>query len=91
MAGSMKDQEGFLPVATVEVDSARSVSSGFVLEGRGADGATYRLGMHLEMPLDRRTQTVLGEMLVQSVWNISRKSPRLTTKRPKPTRRSVEQ
>lgn len=85
----MKDQEGFLPVAKVEVDSATSVASGFVLEGRGADGSTYRLDMRLEMPLDRRTQTVLGEMLVQSVWSISRKSPRLRTKRPQPNRRSV--
>ncbi len=85
----MKDQEGFLPVAKVEVDSARSVVSGFVLEGRGADGSMYRLDMHLEMPLDRRTQTVLGEMLVQSVWDISRKTPRLRTKRPKRNRRSV--
>jgi hypothetical protein len=30
--------------------------------------------MHMEIPVDRRTQTVLGELLAQSEWRISRRA-----------------
>jgi hypothetical protein len=30
--------------------------------------------MHLDIPVDRRTQTILGEMLAQSEWRILRRA-----------------
>jgi hypothetical protein len=64
----------FIPVADIEVDAVLPSRSGFRLEGRGADGATYQVELHLDLPVNQRTQQVLGELLSQSELKISRKS-----------------
>lgn len=64
----------FIPVADVEIDAVLPTKSGFRLEGRGADGAEYQLELHLDLPVDQRTQQVLGELLSQSELKITRKS-----------------
>ena len=69
-----KAEEGYVVVVDIEVDSVRPEPAGFTLQGRGADRAEYRLEMHLDIPVDRRTQTVLGEMLAQSEWRILRRA-----------------
>jgi len=61
----------FVSVADVDVASVTPERAGFVLEGRGADRSDYRLALELEVPLDVRTRSVLGEMLSQCkirVW-----------------------
>jgi hypothetical protein len=75
MESTNKADEGYVAVVDIEVDSVRPEHSGFVLQGRGADSAEYRLEMHLDIPVDRRTQTILGEMLAQSEWRVLRKAP----------------
>ncbi len=65
----------YVRVADVEISSVRSERSGFLLEGRGADRADYRLELHLDMPVDERTRAVLSEMLAQSEWRAWRRSP----------------
>jgi len=67
--------EGYVSVVDIEVDSVKPEPAGFVLLGRGADKAEYRLEMHLDIPVDRRTQTILGEMLAQSEWRVMRRAP----------------
>jgi hypothetical protein len=64
---------GFIPVADIEVDSVVPSKSGFRLQGRAADGADYQIEWHLDLPVDQRTQRVLGELLSQSELKISRK------------------
>jgi hypothetical protein len=44
------------------------------MEGQGADGAHYRLELHLDHPVNRRTQQVLGEILSQSEWRVLRRT-----------------
>ena len=66
--------EGFVPVADIEVDAVRPERSGFVLQGRGADRAEYRVEMRLDIPVDQQTQTVLGELLAQSELRIKRRA-----------------
>ncbi len=73
MPGDAQDGSTFVPVADIEVDAVRPVQSGFRLEGRGTDGADYRMEMHLDMPVDRRTRTVLAELLAQSEWRVERR------------------
>jgi hypothetical protein len=63
----------FVQVAEIEVDAVRPGRSGFILDGRGADGADYRLEFHLDMPVNVRTQRVLAELLAQSEWTIARR------------------
>lgn len=63
----------FAILADIEVDAVRPLPAGFVLEGRGADMADYRLHLHLDMPLDDRTRTVLAELLAQSEWQVRRR------------------
>jgi hypothetical protein len=63
-----------IPVADIEVDSVVPTKSGFRLQGRAADGADYQIELHLDLPVDHRTQRVLGEILSQSELKISRKS-----------------
>jgi hypothetical protein len=63
----------FVQVAEVEVDAVMPGRSGFVLNGRGADGADYRLELHLDLPVDQRTQQVLAGLLAQSEWRIARR------------------
>lgn len=65
----------YIPVADVEVSSVKPQRSGFTLEGRGADRADYRLDLELEVPVDQRTRSVLGELLSQSKWRIARRAP----------------
>ncbi len=66
--------DGYVPVATVEVTAVMPQSSGFRLQGIGADGADYLMEMHLDMPINRRTRAVLGEMLSQSEWVVYRRA-----------------
>jgi hypothetical protein len=63
-----------LPVAEIEVDSAEATRGGFILRGTGADSAEYRLEVHLDLPVDPKTQTVLGGILSQSEWRIWRRA-----------------
>lgn len=73
MAGDPQDGSTFVPVADIEVEAVRPVQSGFRLEGRGSDGADYRMELHLDMPVDRRTRTVLAELLAQSECRVARR------------------
>jgi hypothetical protein len=66
---------GFVPVAEFEVDAVQARAAGFSLAGRGRDRAEYRLEMELDMPIDRQTRAVLGELLAQSEWRVWRKAP----------------
>jgi hypothetical protein len=80
----------FVQVAEIEVDAVLPERSGFVLDGRGADGADYRLELHLDVPLDQRTQRVLAGLLTQSEWRVSRRvrpSPLGQLLRPRARRR----
>jgi hypothetical protein len=63
----------FVRVAEVEIESVVPGRSGFTLVGQGRDKADYRLEMALDMPLDDRTRAVLGELLSQSEWTVSRR------------------
>ena len=74
MAGSDSASPDYLPLAEIEVDAVLPRPNGFVMDGQGADGANYRLEMHLDHPIDRRTQQVLGEILSQSEWRILRRT-----------------
>lgn len=64
----------YIPVADIELEAVLPTTSGFRLEGRGADGAEYQLELHLDLPMDQRTQRVLAELLSQSELKISRKA-----------------
>ena len=66
----------FLPVADIEVTAVEPLRSGFRLSGRGQDAADYRLEMHLDVPVDPRTRTVLGELLAQTEWRLWRRAAR---------------
>ena len=65
--------DDYVLMADIEVDAVTPSSGAFTLEGRGADDADYRLEMRLEMPVDGRTRTVLGELLAQSDFRLYRK------------------
>jgi hypothetical protein len=73
----------FVSVAEIEVDAVVPARAGFRLEGRGADGAEYRVELHLDVPLNQQTHRVLGELLSQCEMKISRKTgtPSLRTAR----------
>ncbi len=73
MNGQTKALE-YIPVADVEISSVRPERGGFTLQGRGADRADYRIDLELEVPVDQRTRSVLGELLSQSRWRVSRKA-----------------
>jgi hypothetical protein len=64
----------YLPVADIEVRAVRPERGGFSLEGTGADRAEYRVDLELEVPVDQRTRTILGEMLAQSRFRIWRRA-----------------
>jgi hypothetical protein len=70
------DDRDYVPVAEVEVDSVRPENHAFVLTGRGKDRADYKLEVTLEMPIDQRTRTVIGEILSQSQWRLWRRASR---------------
>lgn len=65
---------GFLPVAEIAIDAVEPVREGFRLLGRGADASDYRLDMHLDVPVDQRTRTVLSELLAQTEWRLWRRA-----------------
>jgi hypothetical protein len=71
-----RPSKDMVPVADIEIDAVQPTRSGFVLAGQGNDGAEYRLEMQMDMPIDQRTRTVLGEILVQSEWRLWRRAPR---------------
>ena len=75
MNSEKNDGEAFVPVAEIEVEAVRPERSGFVLQGRGADRAEYRIEMRLDIPVDRQTQAVLGEILAQSGLKLLRRAP----------------
>jgi len=64
----------YVPVAQLAIEAVRPGERSFELTGRGRDGAEYRVDMHLEMPVDRRTRTVLGEIFAQSEWRVWRRA-----------------
>ncbi len=74
--GAPDEDAGYLPIADLSIETVRPLPHGFALEGHGADGADYRLEMDLELPVDRRTRTVLAELLAQSDWRVARRAPR---------------
>ena len=69
-----RTDSSFISMAEVEVDAVVPSSEGFVLEGQGADGAQYRLELHLDVPVDRRTRQVLAGLLSQSEWRVLRRA-----------------
>lgn len=91
MASNEHAGEDFVAVAELAIEAVRPSAAGFELTGRGRDRAEYRMELHLELPVDRRTQTVLGELLAQSEWRVWRRAPRprgveRTSRRRKPVR-----
>lgn len=75
--GAMSDTpegESLVCVADVEIDAVAPASSGFVLSGRGRDGADYRLEVTLEMPMNSKTRAVVAELLSQSHFRVSRRA-----------------
>ena len=86
MDSSENTGNDFLPVSDIEVDAVRPARSGFVLQGRGADRAEYRIEMRLDFPVDQQTRTVLGEILAQSEMRVFRRAP-ASIKRPATLRR----
>ena len=66
--------DDFVTVANVQVDSVTPHPSGFLVMASGEDYAEYRLDMHVGLPLDSRTQAVVGEILSQSEWRLSRRT-----------------
>lgn len=65
---------GYVSVAKLEVTTVRPHAGGFQLQGTGADGADYVLEMHIDIPIDQRTRSVLGEILSQSEWRVLRRA-----------------
>jgi len=65
-----------IPVADIEISAVTPQSSGFVLEGTGADRAGYLLELHLDLPVDAKTRAVLAEMLAQSEVRVWRRAPK---------------
>jgi hypothetical protein len=65
----------YVSVVDVDVASVTPERAGFILEGRGADRSDYRLSLDLEVPLDVRTRSVLGEMLSQCKIRVWRRTP----------------
>ena len=64
-------QQDYLPIADIEVTAVRPDPHGFILEGKGADAAEYRLDLHLDIPVDAKTRSIVAGMLAQSevrVW-----------------------
>jgi hypothetical protein len=89
MSGPDSASLDYVPLAEIEVDAVLPRADGFLIEGQGADGANYRVEMHLDHPVDRRTQQVLGEILSQSEWRVLRRttpSPMAALRRARATR-----
>jgi hypothetical protein len=73
MEHSLKSAD-HVPVADVEITAVTPDRTGFTLEGRGADRADYRLRLDLEVPVDQKTRSILGELLSQSKWRLWRRA-----------------
>lgn len=65
---------GYVPVAHLQIDAVRPRPSGFVLRASGEDAAEYLVELHLDLPINDRTRTVLGEMLSQSEFRVWRRT-----------------
>lgn len=65
---------GYVPVAHLQVDAVRPRPAGFVLRASGEDAAEYLVELHLDLPINDRTRTVLGEMLSQSEFRVWRRA-----------------
>jgi hypothetical protein len=77
--------DGFRAVADLEIEAVTLRPDGFGLQASGADGAEYLVELHLDMPMDGRTRSILGEMLSQTelrVWRRPREPLRGRWKRP---------
>ena len=68
------DDRHYEPLAEIEVETVAPGRQGFTLSGQGEDKAEYQLELRFEMPLDRRTRTVLAELLSHSGLAISRRA-----------------
>jgi hypothetical protein len=44
------------------------------MQGFGEDSAEYVLELHLDLPMDRQTQAIVGEMLSQSEMRLWRRT-----------------
>ena len=64
----------YLQIASLEVDAVRLQPAGFVMQGFGEDSAEYVLELHLDLPMDRQTQAIVGEMLSQSEMRLWRRT-----------------
>ena len=67
-----RGSENFDLLADVPIDEVESTPDGFVMKGRGADRAGYRLEMHIDWPVDPKTKAVLGEILSQTELRVMR-------------------
>lgn len=74
---NLANNSDFVMVADIVVTEVEPGRTMLQMRGSGADNSDYRMELHLEVPMDRTTRTVLGEILAQSdlkVWR-SVKSP----------------
>lgn len=74
---NMANNNDFVMVADIVVTEVEPGRTMLQMRGSGADNSDYRMELHLEVPTDRTTRAVLGEILAQSelrVWR-SVKSP----------------
>ncbi|MDP3775145.1 MAG: hypothetical protein Q8Q85_12860 [Gemmatimonadales bacterium] len=79
---SAQGQENFDLLADIPIDEVQSTPDGFVMQGRGADRAGYRLEMHIDWPVDPKTKAVLGEILSQTEVRVMRwRAPGLPMRR----------
>ncbi|HET7790323.1 MAG TPA: hypothetical protein VFK78_05940 [Gemmatimonadales bacterium] len=62
-------------LAEIEVDAVTPDRQGFQLAGAGSDHAEYRLDLRFDLPLDPRTRSALGELLLHSELTIARRAP----------------
>ena len=74
MAGTDRADQDYLPLADIEINAVKTGRTEFILTGRGADRADYRIAMHSGVPIDQRTSQVLGEIFAQSDWRILRRA-----------------
>ncbi|MCZ6917074.1 MAG: hypothetical protein O7I93_09885 [Gemmatimonadetes bacterium] len=81
MAGS---PEGYVSVANLEIMAVSPQAEGFRLQGLGADGADYLVDLHLDIPIDQQTRSVMSELLSQSEWQVFRR-----VREPLPPRRTA--
>ncbi len=88
MNSSQTTEDEFFKVADLQVDTVHIERAGFVLKGRGADRAEYKIEMRFDFPVDKQTKSIVGEMLAQSELRVMRraKTPLLRASRRKTDR-----